>query len=77
MLDALVSILINVFIHVTSTIHFALADFDECETNPCHINATCVNTDGSFKCLCNSGYTGSGFQCSGKLRMNRAEKELI
>ena len=40
---------------------------DECLTEPCETNANCSNTDGSFKCTCNSGYFGDGNNCSGKL----------
>ena len=29
-------------------------------------NAHCVNTMGSFSCLCNPGFTGDGQNCSGK-----------
>ena len=48
--------------------HFILniADIDECLSDPCHSNATCNNTDGSFTCTCISGYSGDGFQCMGK-----------
>ena len=40
------------------------ADIDECLSDPCHSNATCNNTDGSFKCTCNPGYSGNGGSCS-------------
>ena len=41
-------------------------DINECEpVSPCHANATCNNTDGSFNCTCNDGYTGDGFTCDG------------
>lgn len=36
-------------------------DKDECtlhDSNVCH-NGNCVNTIGSFKCMCNTGFTGS------------------
>ena len=45
-----------------------LADLDECFYSPCHINATCTNMKGSFNCVCNLGYTGTGFECDGRFR---------
>ncbi|XP_066295683.1 nephronectin-like [Branchiostoma lanceolatum] len=33
-------------------------------TCPCHVKATCTNTDGSFCCNCSVGYTGDGFNCT-------------
>ncbi len=46
-----------------------LTDIDECaaNTHDCHLYATCTNTDGSFTCACNAGYTGDGKSCSGEL----------
>ena len=41
-------------------------DIDECVSNPCHSNANCNDTQGSFVCQCNTGYSGNGFNCSGK-----------
>ena len=40
-------------------------DFDECtETeHNCHKHATCVNSEGSYRCECNVGYRGDGFEC--------------
>lgn len=43
-----------------------LIDLDECIYNPCHASATCINTKGSFNCVCNPGYTGNGFECDGR-----------
>ena len=45
-----------------------LLDVDECsiKTDNCHDLATCSNTDGSFTCACNTGYTGDGLKCAGK-----------
>ncbi|MBU1218552.1 hypothetical protein KKF34_04015 [Myxococcota bacterium] len=36
-------------------------DIDECTlgTHNCSVNGTCVNTVGSFNCVCNVGYTGA------------------
>ncbi len=46
-----------------------LTDIDECadNTHDCDSSATCTNTDGSFTCACNEGYTGDGKSCSGEL----------
>jgi hypothetical protein len=33
-------------------------------TADCDDNATCNNTDGSFTCSCNAGYTGDGVTCA-------------
>ena len=43
-------------------------DIDECstKTDNCNALATCTNTDGSFTCACNTGYTGDGVKCAGK-----------
>ena len=49
---------------------FLHADVDECESdafNNCHENAQCTNTEGSFTCSCNPGYTGDGVNCTSKL----------
>jgi len=37
-------------------------DIDECAraTDTCHKYATCTNTDGSFTCACNTGFSGDG-----------------
>ena len=37
-------------------------DIDECETgdDDCDLNAYCSDTDGSFTCTCNAGFSGNG-----------------
>lgn len=40
-------------------------DVDECENNICDANAVCNNTEGSYVCRCNEGYTGNGRICTG------------
>ena len=44
---------------------FSISDVDECLNNPCHSNATCNNTLGSFLCTCKKGFTGDGRNCTG------------
>ena len=39
-------------------------EIDECLIDPCDSNATCTNTNGSYICECNTGFTGTGFNCS-------------
>ena len=42
-------------------------DTDECATvSPCDANATCNNTEGSYTCSCDSGFSGDGILCIGK-----------
>jgi len=47
----------------------SLTDIDECaaNTNMCHSEASCMNTDGGYSCACNGGYTGDGLECNGKV----------
>ena len=44
-----------------------LADVDECmdQSHNCDFHAQCLNTEGSFKCWCNTGYNGNGTVCTG------------
>ena len=53
--------------HVVKAIN-SLIDINEClnATNPCHTNAICNNTDGSYTCTCNSGFYGNGRNCTGE-----------
>ena len=50
---------------------FFFQDIDECGTDrihaSCHANATCVNTPGSFQCVCRPGYSGDGANCQSEL----------
>ena len=47
----------------------SLLDIDECElwTHSCDqpLRASCRNTNGSYECSCNEGYTGDGIYCTG------------
>ena len=44
-----------------------LLDIDECINGQsmCSDNATCTNTEGSYTCMCESGFAGDGYNCSG------------
>ena len=37
-------------------------DIDECEQSPCNRLALCVNLPGSFRCSCDNGTIGDGFE---------------
>ena len=41
-------------------------DIDECAVDSpvCGANADCINTDGSFSCVCGAGFAGDGFTCT-------------
>jgi len=51
-----------------------VSDVDECATRSglCHAHSTCVNTDGSYKCVCDHGYTTRGRYCEGLYMLNRS-----
>ena len=40
------------------------ADINECRLSVCSPNAKCINTAGSFECICKDGYTGNGSTCT-------------
>ena len=50
-------------------LQFIIIDIDECSTGNanCAEQASCMDTDGSFMCICNTGYTGNGITCKGEL----------
>ena len=54
-------------LHECSTYHVShLIDIDECSLGvaSCAENAECLDTDGSYECLCSSGYTGNETSCT-------------
>ena len=50
---------------------------DECADNlesPCHVDAYCDNTIGSYNCTCYDGYSGNGFDnCTGEWQKSSAK----
>ena len=51
---------------------------DECKdsSRKCHFDADCTNTEGSYSCLCKSGYFGDGFTCEKGEFYNNDKKRL-
>ena len=54
-------------------------DINECELgiDNCDEQATCTNTQGSYSCACNAGWTGDGFTCEGIKNMFRVSFRSI
>ena len=49
-------------------LYISPVDLDECGvgTASCDPNSDCVDTDGSYDCICRAGYTGDGrLSCAG------------
>ena len=46
---------------------FPTQDVDECmlDMDECDELAACINTIGSYNCVCEVGYTGDGYNCTG------------
>ena len=44
------------------------SDINECaqDENKCYYHSHCVNTEGSYKCVCDSGYAPWGRLCVGE-----------
>ena len=43
-----------------------MVEINECLLSPCHAKAICNNTEGSYTCTCDSGYSGDGILCNGR-----------
>lgn len=56
---------------------YFVTDINECNQNPCHSEAQCTNTDGSFVCTCNVGYNGTGFDCAGVVNVGSFQNTRI
>ena len=48
-------------------------------TRLCHSLANCINTAGSYRCDCHTGYvfSGDGYTCVGKKLLFRKGDELL
>ena len=50
---------------VNSHYYNIILDINECQEElRCGKNATCTNTEGSFRCTCNICYYGDGYNCT-------------
>ncbi|XP_028412675.1 uncharacterized protein LOC114535596 [Dendronephthya gigantea] len=55
----------NEFSSLVQNLLFSVCnDINECQTNPCDINANCTHVDGSYECTCHEGYEGNGINCT-------------
>ena len=43
-------------------IYLLSIDMDECASNPCQNNATCIDQVAGYRCQCNPGYAGNRCQ---------------
>ena len=60
--------MMNEFYHDRLLYNVVYVDTNEClQNSTCHPNATCNNTEGSYMCICDTGYNGDGFTCNGKI----------
>ena len=54
----LLGIKISTFFYSGYTGQFCEHEVDECESNPCENNATCIDGFNNFTCACQEGFTG-------------------
>jgi len=64
-------VLTTLYFLILGMIHtHTLTDINECDREGnallCDTNSDCTDTEGSYVCQCNHGYTGDGFTCTSK-----------
>ena len=49
---------------------FVSSDIDECltETHDCPARSRCINTPGSYSCVCEEGFMTFGDRCKGNIK---------
>lgn len=64
---------------VPSAILMPCLDINECASNggrgPC--DQICTNTNGSFLCSCQLGYTQNGYSCIGESITNLSDRKVV
>ena len=62
-----------------SFMHGCFSDINECirGLDDCTENGTCINTPGSFDCVCKLKFTGDGYNCTGTILFSSTKQLLI
>ena len=58
----------RIIIAKCNRLFYNITDIDECSEvlDSCDMNADCTDTDGSFTCTCQVGFSGDGLTCTSK-----------
>ena len=58
---------------------FLSIDIHMCSENTtsCDENADCVDTEGSYECVCRTGYIGDGFLCISELHCDMEYTAIV
>ena len=68
---AVVSVLRILLTFLLQCVHiiYCVLDVNECSdsAHDCSEYAQCMDTEGSYSCSCNTGYTGNGTMCTSKI----------
>ena len=54
-----------------------ISDVDECDKTPCSTNEECLNNEGSFSCVCGSGYRRENKVCVKKGERSKINYEQL
>ena len=68
-----------IFLLTGKVIITCFADIDECVlgSDNCHDNATCMNSIGSYTCMCNDGFEGNGSHCISEFNCFPYDRKFI
>ncbi|KAM9729630.1 uromodulin-like 1 [Menidia menidia] len=66
---ALMHSLLNSSMYTVDIHNTSISDFNECDpgNNDCSQRATCINTQGSYRCVCHDGFTDSNPEWPGRI----------